>query len=140
MPKLVTTDTEIERCFDVMWELRGHLKRDGFVGLIRHMMAEGFQMAYHDVDGEIACVSGFRVTTNLFLGKNLYVDDLITSENTRSTGCGRIMMDWLREIAREQGCAAIHLDSGTQRHQAHKFYFRENMTINAYHFTEQLDA
>jgi hypothetical protein len=33
----------------------------------------------------------------------------------------------------------LHLDSGTQRGQTHKFYFRENMTIMAYHFLELLE-
>ncbi len=83
MPRLVATDNDIERCFDVMSELRGSLRREEFVELVRHMMAEGFQMAYHEVDGPVACVAGFRVSTNLFLGKNLYVDDLITSESAR---------------------------------------------------------
>ena len=139
MPRLAATDREIERCFDVMSELREHLKREEFVGLIRHMMAEGFQMAYLEVNGAVACVAGFRISTNLFLGKNLYVDDLIASESVRSTGCGRIMMEWLRETARAQGCVGLHLDSGTQRGQTHKFYFLENMTIMAYHFLELLE-
>ena len=33
---------------------------------------------------------------------------------------------------------AYHLDSGTQRGEAHKFYFNQGFTITSYHFSEQL--
>jgi len=33
---------------------------------------------------------------------------------------------------------AFTLDSGVQRNQAHKFYFREGMTITSFHFTQVL--
>ena len=36
------------------------------------------------------------------------------------------------------GCAQLHLDSGVQREKAHRFYFREGMGVNAYHFRIEL--
>ena len=44
----------------------------------------------------------------------------------------------LRDLARQQDCAWLHLDSGVQRKQAHKFYFREGMTVSSFHFPEKL--
>jgi len=43
-------------------------------------------------------------------------------------------LDWLKAEAKAQGCNELHLDSGVHREQAHKFYFREGLTISAYHF------
>jgi hypothetical protein len=43
-------------------------------------------------------------------------------------------MDWLKNEARTRGCVQLHLDSGVQREQTHRFYFRERLTINCYHF------
>ena len=31
-------------------------------------------------------------------------------------------------------CDQLQLDSGVQREQTHRFYFREGLTINCYHF------
>jgi len=45
----------------------------------------------------------------------------------------------LRANATEAGCNYYHLDSGTHRDQAHKFYFRQGFTIASYHFSEQLN-
>jgi len=33
---------------------------------------------------------------------------------------------------------AYDLDSGTQRTQAHKFYFREGMVVTSFHFAKKL--
>ncbi len=138
MPKDAKTDAEIQKCFDVMSELRTHLKRDDYLQTIRHMESEGFRLAYiENVDGIVA-VAGYRIYTNLFLGKNLYVDDLVTSASARSKGYGKQMVDWLRDKARKSGCRSYHLDSGTARGQAHKFYLNQGFTIAAYHFSEQL--
>jgi hypothetical protein len=48
------------------------------------------------------------------------------------------MMAWLREKARAEGCAALNLDSGVQRHRAHRFYFDQGMHIACHHFLEHL--
>ena len=63
---------------------------------------------------------------------------LVTSASARSKGYGKEMLDWLRDKARAAGCLAYHLDSGTQRGEAHKFYFNQGFTITSYHFSEQL--
>jgi hypothetical protein len=44
------------------------------------------------------------------------------------------MLAWLIQHAAEKGCAGLHLDSGVQRKDAHRFYLREGMTLAAYHF------
>jgi hypothetical protein len=48
------------------------------------------------------------------------------------------MLDWLTEEARRADCVQLHLDSGVQRPDAHRFYFREGLTISAYHFRKDL--
>ena len=139
MPIDAKTDAEIHKCFDVMSELRTHLKRDDFLMTVRRMESEGFRLAYIEEGETVVAVAGYRLYTNLFLGKNLYVDDLVTSASARSQGYGKQMVDWLRDKARQAGCQSYHLDSGTARGQAHKFYFDQGFTITAFHFSEKLN-
>ena len=138
MPTDAKTDDEIQNCFDVMSELRTHLTREDFLATVRHMESEGYRLAYINDDERVVAVAGYRIYTNLFLGKNLYVDDLVTSANARSKGYGKQMLDWLRDKARDAACRSFHLDSGTARGQAHKFYFDQGFTISSYHFDERL--
>lgn len=137
MIKIAETDNEIADCFPVMQLLRPALVETDFVPLTRELMHLGFQLAYLREQQQVACVAGFRISKNLFLGKHLYVDDLSTLEGQRSKGHGEKMMIWLRDLAKAEGCNAIHLDSGVQRHRAHKFYLNRNMVISSYHFLEK---
>jgi len=140
MPEHAVTDDEIASCFDVMAELRPHLVRGQFVPLVRSMQAEGFRLACIRAGGRVVAVAGYRISTNLFLGRNLYVDDLVTADTERSKGYGREFLRWLRSIAVENQCRTLHLDSGVQRKRAHEFYLREGLELSSYHFSSRLNG
>ncbi len=74
------------------------------------------------------------------MGKNLYVDDLVTTSDSRSKGHGKAMIDWLLTITVAAECTHLHLDSGTQRHRAHRFYLSQGMDIASFHFSEKLNV
>jgi GNAT superfamily N-acetyltransferase len=139
--RLAESDEDIMRCFPVMTHLRPHLDRDAFLPRVRRMQREnGFLMALLEEGGEVRAVAGYRFLDLLFSGLTLYVDDLVTDPQYRSSGHGRALLHWLQEQARAQGCTTFTLDSGVQRHDAHRFYFRERMVIHGYHFILPLDA
>lgn len=140
MPKQAKSDIEIINCFDVMSELRTHLVKDVFLDTVRAQEAEGFRLAYIEEQGRVVAVAGYRVCSNLFMGKHLYVDDLVTRDSSRSLGFGEKMIQWLRNVAKSENCNYFHLDSGTARTQAHKFYFKQGLTIASFHFSEQLNG
>jgi len=81
MPRRAITDNEIENCFNVMAELRPHLNRSDFVATVRAMEADGFCLAFIEQDGQVVAAAGYRIYTNLFMGKHCYVDDLVTAES-----------------------------------------------------------
>jgi GNAT superfamily N-acetyltransferase len=136
--KLAQSDEQILSCFDVMQQLRPKLVRASFVTIVRELMGGGYELAYVESDKQVVAAAGFRVAQNLFFGKHLYVDDLVTDEHVRSGGFGRILMDWLTDYAKQNGCEHIHLDSGVQRHKAHRFYLNQGMDIVCYHFDKAI--
>ena len=138
MPKIANTDNEIHQCFEVMLELRNHLTKETFLPTIRDMQLEGYQLAYIQPADKVVAVAGYRIYSNLFMGKHLYIDDLVTADAERSKGYGQQLISGLRDIAVNEGCRFFHLDSGTQRGRAHKFYFEQGLTIASYHFSETL--
>jgi len=144
-------EADIASTFDVMVQLRPHLERGGYVATVLRMMAGGFRLAAVREGvpagaeqaggraGRVVAVAGYRLTESLFAGRHLYVDDLVTGETERSRGYGKLLLDWLKAEARAAGCRELHLDSGVQRHDAHRFYLRERMHISSYHFRLSLD-
>ncbi len=134
----ITTDKEIEACFAVMSQLRPHLPESEFVSRVRAQMAEGYRLAAIVEEDGYPAVAGYRIGLNLAWGRYLYVDDLVTDQARRSGGCGKALLHWLFEEARREGCAQVHLDSGLQRKDAHRFYLREGMAISSHHFSIRL--
>jgi GNAT superfamily N-acetyltransferase len=132
--KIAGTDQEIDACFPVMTELRPHLKRDSFVKTIREMERDGYRLAFLADSERILAVAGYRVKRMLCCEPFLYVDDLVTTASERGRGHGARFLTWLVEEARREGCAQLHLDSGLQREDAHRFYRKNGMVVSGLHF------
>jgi len=135
----VTTDEEILSTREVMSQLRPHVPFDEYLAIIRRMkLTDGYQLAALYDENTARAVAGYRFMEMLHAGKIIYVDDLNTDERFRSKGYGKALLDWLKNEGKAQGCAQIQLDSGVQRESAHRFYFRERLTISSYHFRANL--
>ena len=89
------------------------------------MQVDGYQLAAVSDQGEVRALAGYRFRDMLYCGRILYVDDFNTDERYRSQGYGRRLLDRLKQQAKEKGGDELHLDSGVQRGQTHRFYFRE---------------
>ena len=102
------------------------------------MAQDGARLLAATQQGQVAGVAVYRVYENTYQGLRLYIDDLVVDENRRSQGIGHALLAHCAGLARQAGCAYLTLDSGTQRTQAHKMYFREGLTITAFNFTQRL--
>lgn len=135
----VTEEDEILLTFPVMHQLRPHLEEKTYLAKIRNQEAlYHFHLAAAFDGGKVAAVAGYRYSESLSWGRFLYLDDLATDSGLRSKGYGKALLDWLLHEARANLCQEFHLDSGVQRHEAHRFYLRERMDISCFHFAMKL--
>jgi len=118
-------------------QLRPRLPPD-YVAKMQRVFASGGRMLVAQSGGEVCGLAVWRTLENTFSGRFLYVDDLVTDAARRSRGVGKALLGQCERVARELGCRDFVLDSGVQREQAHKFYFREGLTISAYNFKKSL--
>lgn len=119
-------------------QLRPQLPAD-YVASMHAIFTHGARMLLAMSDeGQVQGVAVWRIVHNTFEGVRLYVDDLVTDERIRSTGIGKALLAQLENYARANGCDVLALDSGTQRAEAHKFYFREGMHVSSFSFRKSL--
>jgi GNAT superfamily N-acetyltransferase len=135
---LATTREEILLCFPVLAELRPHLKEAEFVARVNRQQRAGYQLAFLADKGRVMALAGYRYSESLSWGKFMYVDDLITTEKSRSHGYGQKLFKWLVAQAKARDCEQLHLDSGVHRFGAHRFYLASRMDIIAHHFAVKL--
>ena len=133
--RIADGDSELEVAAGLMLQLRSGYDLGGMVSQIKVQQSRGYTVAYAEEHGRAICAAGFVIETRLAWGKHMYIEDLVTDSERRSSGLGRVMMDWLKGHARESGCGQIHLDSGVQRFPAHRFYLREGFNIASHHFS-----
>lgn len=134
------SDADISHCFPVMQVLRPHLTgAEDLLVRVRQMQAQSdWSLIYVEDQGAPVACSGFRIADYLAYGKTLYVDDLICLESHRGKGYAESLMRWLESHARKEACAVLHLDSGTHRLPAHRFYHRLKLGITSFHFAKKL--
>ncbi|MGW6984517.1 GNAT family N-acetyltransferase [Streptomyces sp. NPDC054932] len=123
----------------VLLELRPHLTEELFLTILDEAHGQGLRFtAAYDAAGVCVGAAGWRIVANTSMVRSLYVDDLVTAAAARSTGVGHELLAHLEQHALAAGCTALTLESGTQRSDAHRFYFRERMAVTAFSFEKPL--
>jgi len=135
---IARSEQEIAGCYPVMAELRPHIDPEDFVPTVKRLAeVAGFRLAYL-TDGEVKAVAGFRISEWLAGGRYLEVEDLVAKSGERSKGYGGELFDWLVEHARENDCLQVRLVSRVSRLDAHRFYLRKGMSLEAHYFSLNL--
>lgn len=132
------TDAELDACFDAYLVLRPHLTREQFVPQVRRQEAQGFQIVALRDEGLVKSAAGFRLAEFMAWGRVLYIDDLTTVPAARGQGFAGRLLDWLTEFARQQGCQAVHLDTGYTRHAAHRLYLSKGFELSSHHMAKPI--
>lgn len=136
---LCRSDAEIRACFAAMHDLRPHLTEETFVAQVKRQRENhGYTLVAAIAAGQTVAVAGYRVAEYLAWGRVLYIDDLVTPTTQRKAGHGGALLDWLLARAHELGCTQLHLDSGVQRHDAHRLYLGRKLQITSHHFAKAL--
>ncbi|MBH1964111.1 MAG: GNAT family N-acetyltransferase [Comamonadaceae bacterium] len=136
---LIDTEQDYVACFNVMHELRPHLRdAASFAAQARRQAEQGYRLLAAWQGHQVMGVAGYRIQENLIYGRFLYVDDLVATAAARSQGLGGVLIEALRETARQQDCAHFVLDTGLGNALAQRFYFRQGLLSKGMHFTQAL--
>ena len=133
------TDEAIQRCFPAIHVLRPHLAEHAFVPQVKRQQQQGYRLVFLQDHAEVLSVAGFRILEFLAWGSVLYIDDLVTVPSEKRKGYGGRLLTWLIDYARAHACDAVHLDTGYQRHDAHRLYLRHGFELSSHHLALKLD-
>lgn len=133
--QLATDSDQIRSCYKIMHQLRPHLiSEEAFVKQVQRQIQEGYHLAYIQNNGQVKALAGFRFLEFLAWGKVIYIDDLVSDMATRKNGYGSKVLKWVINEAKKAKCDQVHLDSGPQRHDAHRLYLNHGFKIIGHHF------
>ncbi|MDC0994058.1 GNAT family N-acetyltransferase, partial [bacterium] len=107
--ELSTSEAEIAEAAKVLMQLRPQYTLEGILAQIKKQQKAGYQIVCAKENGSVVGVAGFVIGDKLAWGKHIYVDDLVTDEEKRSTGVGAALIGWLKEYGGKNGCEQLHL-------------------------------
>ena len=119
------TDNELEK-FEKL--LKNYMREDDKKILIA-------QINDSKIIGMISMVFLSRLNQNTL---EMYIPELIVSQNYHSNGIGKKLINSSIEFGKEKKCHRIRLESGNQRIDSHKFYKRLGFETSSIFFTKDL--
>ena len=133
------SEAEFKEAFPVIRELHGELDERSYLQLLAEMVSAGYRLfAVREPSGSIVAAARVQVLTNLYKERHLYLYDLVVTQQARSEGHGRTLMDHVEDIARGEGCVYVALACGREREGALRFYERRGFERPGYSMRKAL--
>ena len=129
---------ELDVAWSVVKQLREQLDYNDFEDLIYEMRESEYTMLGIFEKEKLITYAGVVIQTNLYHKRHLFVDELVTDEQYRSKGYGKLILAYLKDYAKMGMCERIVLSSGLARHEAHRFYEKEGFNKKSYVFVKEL--
>ena len=137
---------DIPSLLELLYELgRPKLHQDGdsekFEKLLKNYIQENdkkilvAQINNSEIIGMISMVFLPRLNQNTL---ELYIPELIISQNYRSKGIGKKLINFSINLGKEKKCHRMRLESGNQRVESHKFYKHLGFENSSIFFTKNL--
>lgn len=134
----IDTAEEMHASLAVINELTPELKEAEYKKMLPDMVAHNYrQVGVYDQD-KLVAVSGYWIGTKLYCGKYLEIDNFVVSGAHRSKRIGNMLVDWMQEEAKRNGCRAMLLDAYVENFRAHKFYYSQGFIARGFHYLKWL--
>jgi len=137
---------DIPLILELLYELgRQKPQKDGelekFEKLLKNYMQEDDKKILVAQDNDSKIIGMISMVFLSRLNQNtleMYVPELIVSQNYRSKGIGKKLIDSSIEFGKEKKCHRMRLESGNQRIESHKFYKHLGFENSSVFFTKNL--
>ena len=136
------TDKDIPAILDLLYKLgRPKAKNDSETEIFEKQIKQYIsnsdkQILVAELDSKIVGMASLMFISRLNRDKlELYIPELIVSEENRGKGLGNKLIEQCIKIAKEKKCHMIKLESGNQRIESHQFYKKLGFIQHALSFT-----
>ena len=136
--KQATSKEDFINCFSVVVTFLPSLHLDHYLNQILQMLDETYQLIFTEEESKAVAICGYRFITLLHGGKSIYIDNLYTHPSYRGRGHATALLNHLLNEAKMNGIQSVHLDSGQQQGEAHRFYLKHEFNITSQHYLLEL--
>lgn len=102
------------------------------------MVKQGYRCVGVYDEERLIGISGLWILTKYYVGKHLEPDNVIIHPDYRGKGLGKILMQWIYNYAREEGCVASELNCYVDNVEGQKFWEHEGYVVIGKHAQKKL--
>lgn len=124
--------------FPLIQELYPEMTIDSYRQMLNEMTDNYGQIQVWDND-QMLGVSGYWIGTKLWCGKYLEMDNVVVSSKSRSKGVGKLMTEYLTDLAINEDCKMMCLDAYTDNFRAGKFYINQGFVPRGFHYIKMME-
>jgi GNAT superfamily N-acetyltransferase len=134
----LATIEEMKDSYDLLKELGYSHSLETYFNYLEDMIPKGYKQMAMLEDNKCVALSGFWMSTKLFCGPYVELDNFVVAASHRSKGIGSLLCNFIEERAKQSGCNIAVLDAYVYNERAHQFYFRQGYIIRGFHFLKKL--
>ncbi len=136
--KILSTLNEMLPQLNLVKQLSPQITLESYRQMIPDMINKNYKQAvFYDQEKPIA-VCGFWISTKLYAGKYVELDNVVVDIEYRSKGIGEKLCNKVLDLAIDEGCQMAMLDAYLENEKGHVFYEREGFIKRGYHFVKKL--
>lgn len=137
--KELSTLTEMVSELEMIRHLYPAFTFEKYKSYLQEMLPHNYkQLGVYENDICIG-LTGFWTGYKLWAGKYIEIDNFVVDPNHRAKGVGKMMTDYIQELAIAASCTMITLDAYTNNFTAHRFYYNQGFEPKGFHFIKILD-
>lgn len=132
------TKAEMLEQLPIIQELYPEYTIEIYGNLLDKMIPLNYKQLVVVENGVTMGLAGFWISTKLWSGQYLELDNVVVHQDFRSKGIGSIMTKYLNQKAIDENCHMIVLDAYTTNFGAQKFYMNHGFVPKGFHFVKFL--
>lgn len=137
--QIIRDPSAMQETFALVKLLTPDITPESYQNMLYEMVQSGyFQILVRDEENKLIAVSGIWIATKIYSGKYLEMDNVVVDEHYRSAGIGKLLVDFVEDLAKKENCQTIMLDAYLENTKAHEFYLRKGFIKRGFHFIKKL--
>ncbi len=130
----LTTVEQWSQALPTLLTLRPDITQEALLENRAACLAGGYRLFGLLIGGTIVCIAGINIRPHIQYGRQMEIEDFSTHLHHKRKGYGSLLLQYLFELAKKEGCFRVKLDSGNSRTDAHAFYERAGMKRTGFRF------
>ncbi len=136
--ELTTLDEMIEQ-LDIIQQLYPEITSEKYHSYLLEMIPHNYKQLAIFEHGICIGLTGFWSGIKLWSGKYIEIDNFIVHSDYRRKGIGKIMTDYISDLAEQTDCNLVVLDAFTGNFKAHRFYYNQGYAPRGFHFVKTIN-